>query len=253
MEKPLFMLPEVDIYLKDNSLPERKTLFVLGGRPADSAWLRTFCGDNLPEIWAVDSGVDLCRKSGLAPSLLIGDMDSASDESVRWAKSCGAEENRHSPNKDLTDFQLAIMLSSIRNSSAPTVLSACSCFGGRFDHLFSILNTFASEGSIDSIKLSRCLMDEREGIFLLYSNESASLHFKKVPQVISLLPISEICREVSLDGVRWPLNKESLKRELPWTISNRIKAESDGDNIVNVRCKEGIVGLYWCNNSSCML
>ena len=247
------MLPEVDIYLDNKSLPDRKTLFVLGGRNVDSAWLSTFCADNLPEVWAVDSGVDVCHKIGLAPSLIIGDMDSASDESVEWAKSCGAEESRHSPNKDLTDFQLALIMKGIRNVSDPNVLAVCSCFGGRFDHLYSILHTFVNEGAGGKENLARCLMDEREGIFLIYSNESASLHFKKIPQVISLLPFSDVCRGISLEGVCWPLHREFIKREFPWTISNRIKAESEGENIVKVRCGEGIAGLYWCNTSSDML
>ena len=251
--KPLFELPEVDIYLSDNNLPERKTLLLLGGRPADTDWLRTLCNDNSPEIWAVDRGIDSCREAGLQPSLFIGDMDSASQESIAWAESVGVAESKHSSDKDLTDFQLAMMLWGIRNLSGASVLAASCCFGGRFDHIFSLLHTFVSEGESDKINLARCFADEREGVFFLYSGETARLRFKKKPYVVSLLPITESCKGVSLDGVHWPMNKELLKRKFPWSISNTIKDEPQGENAVNVKCGEGIAGLYWCNLSSGMI
>jgi thiamine pyrophosphokinase len=216
---------------------KKRPLFVLGGRSPDADWLHAFAGVNARGVWAVDSGASACRAADVEPSVVVGDRDSASREDWQWAVSVGAEEHLHDSAKDLTDFQLALALIERANGRTPLLTG---CFGGRADHFLSILQTFY--GFSKGKGRARCMIDDVEGIFLLYSRESAALRFRRLPVAVSLLSMSGRCRGVSISGVRWPLSKVELKRKFPWSISN----EAEPDEVVSVSCGEGALAVYWC-------
>lgn len=216
---------------------------VLGGRAPDSGWLHELTGWTSADVWAVDSGVDACMASGISPSVLIGDGDSASPEAWQWARGRGAEEIRFPRDKNLTDFQLALAHWRESPEARRKMPVVTGCFGGRFDHLFSNLQSFAGMPPRAEGRMSRCMIDEREGVFLLYSEDEAEFFFKERPLAVSLLPLSNRCGGVSIEGVRWPLKDVVLKRELPWAISNEA---AGGETVkISVRCGRGILGVYW--------
>ncbi|MDR0615425.1 MAG: thiamine diphosphokinase [Synergistaceae bacterium] len=234
--RPELLSESVDFFAEDpGQMP--KTLFVLGGRKPDGAWLADFVGRNGFSVWAVDSGVAACRNAGVSPAVLIGDRDSASSEDWEWGLGSGADEYLHPAAKDLTDFQLAAGLMRERGRAG---LVLTGCFGGRFDHLFSIVGTFARERSL-------CMIDETEGLFLIRPSEEHDIAFRKRPMAISLLPLSEECSGVRLSGVRWPLEGVSLMRDYPWAVSNEALPDGDGTVCQEVRacCGSGLMGFYW--------
>jgi thiamine pyrophosphokinase len=108
------------------------------------------------------------------------------------------------------------------------------CFGGRFDHLFSIVGTFTAERSL-------CMIDEREGLFLIEPGREIRAIFKKRPEAISLLPLSQECSGVHIGGVRWPLDGAAVERANPWAVSNEALPGQD----ISVCCESGILGFYW--------
>jgi thiamine pyrophosphokinase len=221
----------VDIFLPNE--PRQKVLFLLGGRRPDAEWLRRFAVSNEPEVWAVDGGVGACRKAGIVPGVVIGDMDSAEPGDLAWAREAGARVYTSPRDKDLTDFQLAIdMLGEENQKDKARALLLSGCFGGRLDHLFSVMCTFAVPGSL-------CMIDDREGVLLIASGEARAV-FRKRPLAVSLLPLSEECKGVSISGVKWPLSEVSLTRRRPWAISNEALRDD-----VTVSCVLGLLGFYW--------
>ena len=62
------------------------------GHQKDLRALRPFIRDRRPVIVAVDGGADAVLEAGLTPSMIVGDMDSASEAALR----CGAELVVHS-------------------------------------------------------------------------------------------------------------------------------------------------------------
>lgn len=227
-------------------LPKERLLMVLGGRAPRAEWLRDFAESIGAEVWAVDSGVDACRISGILPGVLIGDGDSASPEAWQWACGNGAVEKQFLRDKNLTDFQLALALWHEDPQARRKMPVVTGCFGGRLDHLISNLQSFSSAPSRGKTQPTRCLIDDHEGIFLLYSEDEAKFSFKGKPFVVSLLPFSNCCSGVSIEGVRWPLKDITLERGFPWAISNEVIGCETAE--IFVRCGRGILGVYWHSN-----
>jgi thiamine pyrophosphokinase len=246
---------DLDIFsrpLLDNASPLEggRTLLVLGGRQPDASWLRGFVGLNDPDVWAVDSGVASCRGIGRVPSRLIGDGDSSSQGDRMWAIEGGAREHMYDRDKDLTDFQIALgvfMGDSSKKIGDDGTLILSGCFGGRTDHLMSALFTFAlsdGTGARENPRTprvaQRCMIDDVEGILVVYPSAEASIKFHAPPGPVSLLPLSDRCAGVNAAGVKWPLEGATLYRSFPWTVSNEVR----GDR-VTVRCAEGVLAFCW--------
>ncbi len=71
------------------SFRDRQVLIVVRGdrHRRDLKALNAYIRDVRPLVVAVDGGADGCLEAGLKPDVILGDMDSASDEALR----CGAE------------------------------------------------------------------------------------------------------------------------------------------------------------------
>jgi thiamine pyrophosphokinase len=237
---------DVEIFSRGRTdyLPDDKTLFLLGGRAPDPEWLLDLAVRNSTDVWAVDRGVHSCRAAGLVPSVLIGDGDSASPEDWKWALSRGASEKLYDRDKDETDFQLAITLfeDAIRLDAPMPALIVSGCFGGALDHLMSNFYTSA----FGSGNFFRCMIDETEGAFFIFSEEKVTLEFSRTPEAVSLIPVTDNCAGVGISGVRWPLSDVALERKYLWTISNEVIPDvGSTSSSVAVRCKKGILAVYW--------
>lgn len=91
-----YLLKERDLLLDGIGVPEVRTAF--GGRHAlivvrgydykqDLAVLRPYIREYKPVLVGVDGGADALREAGYRPDVIVGDMDSVSDDTLR----CGAE------------------------------------------------------------------------------------------------------------------------------------------------------------------
>ena len=228
-------LPNLRLYFHQDR-PLKEYLLVAGGRTPEIQWLKASAVGR--EVWCVDHGADSCRTAGLSPSLFIGDGDSAKQDTIDWLTSLDTEIMRFPPEKDRTDTQLALELFADKKD-AFVVLSGG--FGGRFDHLFSLLYSFVGS------KVRGCIADGREFLFVLRDGESVEIELDAVPQSVSLLPLSPECAGVSLSGVHWPLSGTVLRQENPYTVSNRLAA---AENRIKVQNGGGILAFYLCWSES---
>lgn len=230
-------LPQVRVIYEDSLLNE-KFLLICGGRKPSSSWLSSLFGPF--HIWAVDSGIGVCRKMNWIPEKVIGDADSARVEDWEWGKRVGASIQKFPVEKDLTDLQLALKILS-ENYKTPSVL-VTGGWGGRFDHTWSnVLSLcWGKKWGIHPLGI----VDHIEAFFFLSSRERARLLFSHTPSVISLLALSETCTGVSLSGVRWPLRDATLEMQTPWTVSNYLTASKEEG--LRISIGEGMLGLYCC-------
>lgn len=219
-------LPRLEI--KTDTAAQTELLLVGGGRAPSPDWLAEVAA-NKP-LWCIDHGLDICHTANLAPERLIGDNDSVSPESFAWAEHLGIKIVSFPPEKDFTDTQLALQM------VAPgTFVLLTGAFGGRFDHLFSTINSFAGAN------ISGVITDEKELLLPLTAGTSATLKFTVPPKAVSLLPLSENCTDVSISGTKWPLTNQKLARNNPYAVSNEIKKDTD---TISVSVKNGILSVY---------
>ncbi len=220
-------LPQAKIF---SPMPSPELIFVTGGRAPSVEWLLD-CASSIAGIWSIDHGIDVCHRAKLAPQLLIGDLDSARSESIAWAKSLDIPIEVHPVDKDFTDTQLALdRAAQLKNPISVVITGA---FGGRVDHLFATLFTCAHS------PVRTILADEREVICFIRSGESIKILPEQKPFALSLLPMTEICRGVSIDGVHWKLNRAKLHQSFPNAVSNRVEASE-----VRASIESGILAVH---------
>ena len=141
-------------------------ILITGGRQPNINWFNEIQEDR--KICCVDHGIDFCRDNDIVPEVLIGDFDSAANDSVQWAINNGVSIERHPVDKDFTDTQLALTQIKINDFAIIT-----GAFGGRLDHLYSTLFTCANS------QIKNCLADERETVLFLISGESLNIELLK--------------------------------------------------------------------------
>ncbi len=229
----MISLPNIRLYfLQDISFSEY--LFLAGGRAPSESWLQKTAAGRA--IYCVDHGADSCHSLNLIPNVFVGDCDSVHDDTREWLKRLPVRIHKFPSDKDKTDAQLAFDLLEDKKD-AFIILSGA--FGGRLDHLFSLLYSF------ENANVCGCIADDHEFIFILRKDEQITLDLEIVPKSISLLPLSPKCEGVSLTGVHWPLHNVSLTQNNPYAISNRL---SPGEHKISAANKTGILALYICWN-----
>lgn len=224
-------LPDIRLYFDDDKF-SKEYLLVAGGRPPAVSWLQEAATDRV--VYCIDHGADACRAAGLAPSLFVGDCDSISADARQWIRSLNIEASLFPAEKDKTDTQLALDCFKGKED-AFVILSGG--FGGRFDHLFSLLYSFADT------QLMGCIADDHEFVFIMHGDKTVEMELQTAPQSVSLLPLSPKCAGVCLNGVHWPLCNAVLSQSNPYAISNRLESS---DNRITVRNQTGILAVYLC-------
>lgn len=206
-----------------------KNVVVAGGRRPDPFWLKAVAKER--EIYAADRGADHCAKAGLVPKYLYGDRDSAAPGAWENFVRAGAAAKTFLVNKDATD--LSIVLTSMPQQQ---VVIATGIWGGRADHLFANIYTLLAYENRGGVVI---MADEQE--LLCYLSHGAEATFtagKRKPQFVSLLPLTPEA-EVSIKGVRWPLDHSILSQADPYAVSNKLAEDS-----LWAQCTKGIAGLY---------
>lgn len=223
---PGIKLPQ--LLIQSPALCQKPWLLITGGRAPAAAWLQ-----ELPpaaKIFAADHGLDTCHAQNIRPDYILGDGDSAAPATWDWGKSLGVPVEEFPTAKDLTDTQLA--LTKMKNAPAILITGA---FGGRFDHLYSLMFSCAQQ------KVPCIISDEQETIAFVKKDEELTFHFQEHPQAISLLPFTAACTGVTINNVHWPLTNATLTQTFPNAISNELLPDQS-KLIVNI--KQGILGIY---------
>lgn len=177
-------------------------------------------------VIAADEGFRYAEDYGLTPELAVGDFDSLGYEPE------GIETVRHPIEKDDTDLMLAVKLGLARGYRHFVILGA---LGGRTDHAYAAYQTLA-------------YLDERGAFGALYGESTAVTLMREGN--ITLLPAGDRLLSafafggeaagVTLEGVRYPLNKGRLTPTFPLGVSNEIVGAS-----ARITLEKGRLLLFW--------
>jgi len=190
----------------------RAAVIVIGGAPPSDR-VRTL----LPEdrlVIAADSGLDHALALDLAVDVLVGDLDSVSCDALRTAERTGVEIQRHPPDKDATDTELAIELA-LTLGCNPVI--GVTGGGGRLDHALAVLFAFSAPRLRD---VAVTVLWGDQVVRVLHGPGRLALGHLEPAQIVSLLPVHGDAAAVTTSGLRFPLTRETLAAGTSRGVSN---------------------------------
>lgn len=178
----------------DSDVTEPRTIGLLftGGEGPERAALEAVIDRN-PFVVAADSGIDLARRIGVGPNLLVGDMDSISDRNI-----LGEYPERSvmifPEEKDETDTEIGLRLL-FEHGCEEVVIAGGG--GGRLDHLVGMLALF------ERVPAPSAWYTRSEEIVLI----TGSVRVHGTPgERVSFFPVGNETVTMSSSGLRWPLD-----------------------------------------------
>ncbi len=193
-------------------MDERTIIVLTGGAPADPRW-------PLPEaamVIAADSGLEQAALLGLSVDLLVGDLDSVSEAALADAVEAGTRIERHPPDKDATDLELALTAA---QREGATLVVVAGGGGGRIDHLLANAMLLASPAWAD-LDIEWLVGDAR----IVALRKEAQ--FSGQPgDLLTLLAVGGPASGVTTKGLKFPLENEVLLASSTRGVSNELVAD----------------------------
>jgi thiamine pyrophosphokinase len=181
-------------------------------------------------VIAADGALDHALAAGLLPAGLVGDMDSISAAALDWA-ALHATVERHDPDKDHTDTELALMMAADLKPAHLILVGA----GDRLDHVLAAIGALG-QPHLTSIPLIDAWWGE-QWIRVLHGPGTTTLEIAE-GSTLSLLALHGLCTGVTITGVRWPLERAELAPLVGVGVSNVAV-----DEHVNVRLSTGVLTI----------
>ena len=181
---------------------------VAPGSVLDRSW--PGWSDGVETVIAADGGLVRARALGLAPAVLVGDLDSLAPAEVERALAEGLDVRRAPVDKDESDTELALLEAVRRGATRVTVLGA---FGGpRLDHALANVWLLAHP-ALAGIDVT--LLDARWRAALLSAPGPGGGPVERrlpgpVGALVSLLPHGGDVAGITTHGLRYPLHDEPL-------------------------------------------
>lgn len=194
-----------------------QAVVVIGGGPLSQVAIDAVRPEAV--LIAADSGLDHAVAAGLRPHVLVGDFDSISAAGRMWAYAHELEIHEHSPDKDLTDAELAL-----RRALEVPGLRQLLVLGGlddpddrRPDHL---LGTLLSLGhpSLADVGSVRAVLGTTQ-FQMMHPGKHTVLDIEP-GQLFSLLALHGPCTGITVTGARWPLADATLHGTEARGVSN---------------------------------
>jgi len=184
---------------------------VTGAAPLDPSAVEAIPADAV--VIAADGALDHALAAGMQPSVLVGDLDSVSSDALDWAERHATVE-RHDPDKDHTDTELALRRAADLNPARLLLLSGG---GDRLDHTIAAI-TALGHRSLTSIPTIDAWWGGQR-LRVLHGPGRTTLDLP-LGSTLSLVALHGACTGVTATGLRWPLDGAELAPGVSLGISN---------------------------------
>jgi thiamine pyrophosphokinase len=191
-----------------------KAIVVAGGdaAPEDAAHLQ---GAEI--VIAADSGAQWLERCGVAPDLLIGDMDSIDPALLARLEARGVEVERHPAGKEASDAELAVARAAAAGADQVVILGGLG--GDRLDHELANLLLLADR-RWDGIDLRIV----RGGTTVRAVHGGAAIDLSGADgDLVTLLPVHDDVEGVRTVGLRFSLEGEPLHLGRSRGLSNEVE------------------------------
>lgn len=183
-------------------------------------------------VIAADGGSHHCLRLGIRPQVVIGDLDSVTNEEIERLSALGAEIITYPRRKDFTDLELALLEAQKRGADQALLLAA---IGARWDQsLANLLLPAATPG----MRIS--LMDGQQEIHYVRAGETLEINGKP-GDIISLIPLGGDAHGITTHGLEYPLFAETLHLGSTRGISNVLLEGASTAGKASVRLETGLL------------
>lgn len=183
---------------------------------------------SMDKVFAVDKGLEYADQLGIVPDYIIGDFDTVDCKLLaKYEKQIVEHEidavlERHPAKKDASDTELALRAAVSLGAKQITIIGAT---GTRIDHVLANLGLLL-QAEQQGVEVS--IVDETNRIRLLSDYGLRELEVLRQEQhgnYISLIPLTEQVKGVTLEGVMYPLYQTTIYAGSSLTVSNQIVEE----------------------------
>jgi thiamine pyrophosphokinase len=185
-------------------------------------------------VICADGGAQHALALGLAPDVVIGDMDSLDGDLQARLESKGCKVLVHPTRKDETDLELALRYAIDHGVDEILILGA---LGGRIDQTLANVLLLALP-ELERIR-TRIVAGDQE-MFLIRGQASIE---GQVGDTISLLPIAGDVTGITTEGLEYPLQRGTLKFGPALGVSNVLTAP-----VARVQVERGLLVCVHISN-----
>lgn len=178
-------------------------------------------------IIAVNGGTRHAWEAEVAPQLVVGDLDSLTDEEQERLRSSGAKVSSFSARKDRTDLELALLHAASEGADEIVVLAA---IGGRLDQTIANLMLLTLP---DLVGRDVRIVQGAETVLVI---RDEALIEGKPGDTVSLIPVGGDAVGVTAEGLEWPLEDDTLSFGPARGVSNVLRAEQ-----ASIRVRQGLL------------
>ena len=185
---------------------------------------------NYDLIVAVDSGTEQAYKLFLKPDLIIGDLDSIDEKTIKRAEKDRVQILKYETNKNETDFELALKHVIDKEIKDITIIGG---EYGEIDHLFGVLTVIISlqkDQQISWIHKDQTVLIPNSKKIVIGSNVE-----------FSILPFTNL-KNLNISGAQWNLDNENIEFGKSITLRN-----ISIDNDIEVSVEDGKFCLIYNN------
>ena len=168
-------------------------------------------------IICADGGTRHALALALEPQLIVGDMDSATDEHLRQLQAAAVPIERFSHDKDETDLELAIQRAIDLKPEQILILGA---LGGRLDQ------TLGNLALLNDRRLSTFDVKLDDGVEEVFICRNQSEIRGKPEDLVSLIPRLGAVSGIRTQNLKWPLHNETLFPDRTRGISNEMLGDT---------------------------
>jgi thiamine pyrophosphokinase len=178
-------------------------------------------------IICADGGSRHARALGLIPDVLIGDLDSTDTVGGGPPPDSKTKILRHPRDKDETDLELALSYALERDPSSIVIVGA---LGGRIDHALGNVGLLAD----DRLRGRDCCLDD--GLEQVLLCRDAAVVSGVPGDLVSLLAWGGAVGGITVQGLKWPLSRETLSAGRTRGISNEML-----DTVARIQIETGLL------------
>lgn len=166
---------------------------------------------------AADGGYDYCKLLEVEPDIIIGDFDSISEDSEKSLNNSGKEIIKLPCEKDDTDTLAAIRIGLKKGYKTFRIYGAC---GGRLEHTIANIQCLLYLKSVGAVGYI-C-----DGTGMIFAIKDEMVEFRpEMEGMLSLFCMGSVARGVTIEGLKYNLQKGEMSNTFPIGISNEFIGE----------------------------